>query len=225
MNINEEINIIWLKRDLRLKDNEAILNALNAGKRTLLIYVFEKSLLEDDHYSERHWDFIKQSIVDLNKDLIKFDTKILCVTTEVVTAFNQILNYYKIDTVFSHQETGLLITYQRDKDFKRYCRNNSINWIENNNNGVLRGLLNRDDWFEKWDGYMYQPLFEYQLKKEDFVSIETIKNIEKAFFITNLETKKILYFKKEVPEWLGNMPTLFLKIDIKTTCITFLNQL
>ena len=196
MNINEEINIIWLKRDLRLQDNEAILNALNASKRTLLIYVFEKSLLEDDHYSERHWDFIKQSIADLNKDLIKFDTKILCVTTEVVTAFNQILNYYKIDTVFSHQETGLLITYQRDKDFKRYCRNNSINWIENNNNGVLRGLLNRDDWFEKWDGYMYQPLFEYQLKKEDFVSIETIKNIEKAFFITNLETKKNTVFQK-----------------------------
>ena len=196
MNINEEINIIWLKRDLRLQDNEAILNALNAGKRTLLIYVFEKSLLEDDHYSERHWDFIKQSIVDLNKDLIKFDTKILCVTTEVVTAFNQILNYFKIDTVFSHQETGLLITYQRDKDFKRYCRNNSINWIENNNNGVLRGLLNRDDWFEKWDDYMYQPIFEYQLKKEDFVSIETIKNIEKAFFITNLETKKNTVFQK-----------------------------
>ena len=196
MNINEEINIIWLKRDLRLQDNEAILNALNAGKRTLLIYVFEKSLLEDDHYSERHWDFIKQSIVDLNKDLIKFDTKILCVTTEVVTAFNQILNYYKIDTVFSHQETGLLITYQRDKDFKRYCRNNSINWIENNNNGVLRGLLNRDDWFEKWDDYMYQPLFEYQLKKENFLSIEMIKNIEKAFFITNLETKKNTVFQK-----------------------------
>lgn len=196
MNINEEINIIWLKRDLRLQDNEAILNALNAGKRTLLLYVFEKSLLEDDHYSERHWDFIKQSIVDLNKDLIKFDTKILCVTTEVVTAFNQIFNYYKIDTVFSHQETGLLITYNRDKDFKRYCRNNSINWIENNNNGVLRGLLNREDWFEKWDDYMYQPLFEYEIKSENFLSIEAIKKIENAFFVTNLETDQNSVFQK-----------------------------
>jgi deoxyribodipyrimidine photo-lyase len=196
MNINEEINIIWLKRDLRLQDNEAILNALNAGKHTLLLYVFEKSLLEDDHYSERHWDFIKQSIEDLNKDLVRFNTKILCVTTEVVTAFNQILNYYKIDTVFSHQETGLLITYNRDKDFKRYCRNNSINWIENNNNGVLRGLLNRDDWFEKWDDYMYQPLFEYELSNENFLSIEAIEKIENAFFVTNLETDQNSVFQK-----------------------------
>ena len=196
MNINEEINIIWLKRDLRLQDNEAILNALNAGKRTLFLYVFEKSLLEDEHYAERHWDFIKQSIVDLNKDLAKFDTKVLCVTTEVVTAFNQILNYYKIDTVFSHQETGLLITYKRDKDFKRYCRNNSIKWKENNNNGVLRGLLNREDWFEKWDDYMYQPLFEYQLSNENFLSIETIKKIENAFFVTNLQTDQNSVFQK-----------------------------
>ena len=74
----------------------------------------------------------------------------------MVTTCNQLLNYYKIDTVFSHQETGLLITYTRDKDFTRYCRNNSIHWIENNNNGVLRGLLNRNDWFDKWDEYMYQ---------------------------------------------------------------------
>ena len=137
MNINEEINIIWLKRDLRLQDNEAIFNALKSEKRVLLLYVFEKSLLSDAHYSERHWNFIKQSIKDLNEDLLKFNTKILCVTSEVVTTCNQLLNYYKINTVFSHQETGLLITYTRDKDFTRYCRNNSMNWLENNNNGVL----------------------------------------------------------------------------------------
>jgi len=211
MNINEEINIIWLKRDLRLQDNEAILNALNAGKRSLLLYVFEKSLLEDDHYSERHWDFIKQSIVDLNKKLKKFDTKILCVTSEVVTTFNQLLNYYKIDTVFSHQETGLLITYKRDKDFKRYCRNNSINWIENNNNGVLRGLLNREDWFEKWDDYMYQPLFDYELNNENFLSIKAIEKIERAFFVTNLKTEQDTVFQKGGSEMAWKYADTFFK--------------
>jgi deoxyribodipyrimidine photo-lyase len=38
---------------------------------TLLLYVFEKSLENDTHYSARHWNFIKQSIVDLNKQLEK----------------------------------------------------------------------------------------------------------------------------------------------------------
>ena len=122
MNIKEEISVVWLKRDLRLQDNEAIFNALSSNKRVLFLYVFEKSLLEDVHYNERHWNFIKQSLVDLNQDLAIYNSKVLCVTTEVVTAFNQILNYYSIHSVFSHQETGLLITFNRDKEFKRFCR-------------------------------------------------------------------------------------------------------
>ena len=46
MNINrEEIHVVWLKRDLRLQDNEAIYNALQSNERTLFLYVFENSLL------------------------------------------------------------------------------------------------------------------------------------------------------------------------------------
>ena len=36
MNDRETINIVWLKRDLRLHDNEAIANAINAKKRFLI---------------------------------------------------------------------------------------------------------------------------------------------------------------------------------------------
>lgn len=196
----EEINVVWLKRDLRLQDNEAIYNALNAQRPVLLLYVFENSLIEDPHYDVRHWNFIKQSINDINDDLHNVNSKILTVNSEVITVFNQLQNYYKINTVFSHQETGLLITYNRDKDFARYCRNNNINWVENNNNGVLRGLLNRDDWFEKWDKYMKAPQFSYQLKSTKFIPLDTFNTIEKSFIITDLSTEKHKYFQKGGPK-------------------------
>jgi deoxyribodipyrimidine photo-lyase len=197
MNINkEEIHIVWFKRDLRLQDNEAIQNALKANKRVLFLYVFENSLIEDPHYDTRHWNFIKESLVNLNADLKKYNTKILCVQTEVVSAFNQLFDSYFINTVFSHQETGLLTTYNRDKEFTRYCRNNSINWVENNNNGILRGLLNREDWFDKWDDYMYDSLITNQFNSKNFISIEEITNLEKYFHIVNLETPKHKYFQK-----------------------------
>jgi deoxyribodipyrimidine photo-lyase len=197
MRINkEEIHVVWFKRDLRLQDNEAIENALASNKRVLFLYVFENSLMVDPHYDERHWNFIKQSIVDLNTDLKKYNTKVLCVNAEVVSAFNQIFNSYKVDTVFSHQETGLLITYNRDKEFTRYCRNNSVNWEENNNNGVLRGLLNRQDWFDKWDDYMYDPLIKTSFNADRFISIEEITQIEKCFQSANLKTPKHEYFQR-----------------------------
>jgi deoxyribodipyrimidine photo-lyase len=43
-NKKKNINVVWLKRDLRLQDNEAIFNATKRGIPTLLLYVFEKSL-------------------------------------------------------------------------------------------------------------------------------------------------------------------------------------
>ena len=228
MNTNkEEIHVVWFKRDMRLQDNEAIYNALESNKRVLFLYVFENSLLEDPHYDKRHWDFIKQSIADLNTDLKKYNTKVLCVQTEVVNTFNQLFNYYKINSVFSHQETGLLITYNRDKEFTRYCRNNSVNWVENNNNGVLRGLLNREDWFDKWDDFMYDSLIKNEYNAAKFISIEEITQLEKYFQIVDLKTPKHKYFqnfKKEGQEQLGDMQIHFLINAMKNTCLISLNQ-
>ena len=156
MNTNKEtIQVVWLKRDLRLDDNEAITNSLASENRVLFAYIFEDSLRNDRHYDERHWIFIKQSLENLNVRLKKHNTQVLSVNSEVIPFFNQLQNSFQIAHVYSHQETGLLITYNRDKYFKRYCKNNSIEWTESTNNGVLRGLLNRDDWFENWNRYMH----------------------------------------------------------------------
>ena len=195
MNNREDIVIVWLKRDLRLHDNEAVFNALKSGKRVLLLYVFENLLLNDKHYSQRHWDFIKQSIQDLNEDLVAYNTKILSVTGEVFSVFNQLMNKFRVKHVYSHQETGLLVTFNRDKEFARYCRNNSIDWQENINNGVLRGLLNREDWFEKWESYMNQEQLNFNASPDNFLTIEEIDNLSNYFLETDLTTSRSELFQ------------------------------
>ncbi|WP_296317690.1 cryptochrome/deoxyribodipyrimidine photo-lyase family protein [Winogradskyella sp. UBA3174] len=192
----EHINVVWLKRDLRLIDSEAIANALKTGKRVLLLYVFEHILLNDDHYNERHFNFIKESIQDVNNQLIPFNSKILTVTSDITSAFNQLQEFYKIDTIYSHFETGLLITYTRDKEFKRYCRNNFIQWIENKNNGIERGLTNRADWFENWEAYMSKNIEVFQPKENQLLALEAIETLENVFNITDLVTPKDARFQK-----------------------------
>jgi deoxyribodipyrimidine photo-lyase len=192
----EHINIVWLKRDLRLQDNEAISNALKTGNRTLILYVFEHSLLNDDHYSARHFNFIKESLRDINAQLTPHDTKVLSVTSDVTSAFNQLQSYYKIDTVYSHVETGLLITYNRDKEFTRYCRNNFIKWTENKNNGVERGLTNRTNWFENWEAYMNAEQIIFQPKTNQFLNSSEIEALTDVFTVTDLETPLETSFQK-----------------------------
>lgn len=190
------INVVWLKRDLRLQDNEAISNALNTDKPTLLLYVFEHILLNDNHYSERHFNFIKESIRDLNEQLKPFDSKVLAVKSDVQTVFNIIQEFYKIDAIFSHVETGILVTYNRDKEFTRYCRNNFIQWNESKNNGVERGLINRDNWLEKWEDYMSQPLDVFQPTQNQLIDINTISKLENVLTVADLDTPKDSLFQK-----------------------------
>lgn len=192
----EPITVVWLKRDLRLDDNEAIHNALASGNRVLLLYVFEPLLLDDSHYSQRHWDFIKQSLQDMNEKLLQYNTKVLTVQTDIITAFNKIQTQYKVSKVFSHQETGILATFNRDKSFKRFCKNNLIQWKENINNGIYRGLQNREQWVEKWEAFMNLPTLEFHPNTEQLMSFENIVNLENQFQTVDLSTPNQSPFQK-----------------------------
>ena len=197
MNTNKKhINIVWFKRDLRLQDNEAIFNAQRSGIPTLFLYVFEKTLENDGHYSQRHWNFIKQSIVALNSALENSNTRVLCVSSEVLQVFNTIQETYKIESVFSHQETGLKITYERDKLFKRFCKNNQIHWVENTNNGIFRALENRSNWVSKWENYMNTPAFVFDENATNYLDENAISELERLLEKTNLETTPDAIFQK-----------------------------
>lgn len=196
MNEREPINIVWFKRDLRLFDNEAIVNALNSKKRVLFLYCFEPILLNDPHYSERHWNFIKESIVDLNRELEAYNSKVLAVQADIIPTINQLLSKFQISDIYSHQETGILVTYERDKNFKRYCKNNLINWHENINNGVQRGLENRDGWNDMVDAfYAVEPL-DFSPNEQQLLTIEEIETLESYFNITDLSTPEFTAFQK-----------------------------
>jgi deoxyribodipyrimidine photo-lyase len=192
----KKINVVWFKRDLRLQDNEAIFNAIHTNIPTLFLYVFEDSLQQDNHYSARHWDFIKQSLSDLNQKLEKHQTRILCVSGEILSVFSSLESIYKIENVFSHQETGIKITFERDKSFKRFCRNYQINWIENVNNGIFRGLQNRVHWAANWENYMNLPQFSFCPNENSFLKMDEIDFIETLENKVDLSTETATNFQK-----------------------------
>ncbi|MBX2827891.1 MAG: deoxyribodipyrimidine photo-lyase [Flavobacteriaceae bacterium] len=191
----ERISIVWLKRDLRLHDNEAISNALQSGHRVLLLYVFERILMEDPHYSERHWNFIKESVSDMNERLLPHNSKVLAVEGDIIGIFKRLQEIYAIQRVFSHRETGLLITFERDKKLARFFRNHLIEWIENDNNGVERGLKDREKWFERWNAFMQQPQIVFNPPENSLIVLPEIEKMEAHFSVTSLQTHDGLFQK------------------------------
>ncbi len=192
----ESIHIVWFKRDLRLEDHEPLQQALAQKERILCLFVFEQLLLEDSHYSERHWNFIKESIRDMNAFLKPYNTKVLAINSDIISACNVFSNSYQIKNIYSHQETGIQVTFDRDKAFKRYCKNNLMSWHESIQNGVVRGLKNRELWFENWNKIMAEPLINFTAQTSDFLNLDAIYELEKQCQIANLETPKDKPFQK-----------------------------
>ena len=176
--MKEPINIFWFKRDLRLLDNGPLNNAVSQKEKLLLIYCFEPSLKKNRHYSTKHWNFIKESINDLNIYLKNIDTHIHTYNKEITDVLKEIQEKFIVKKIFSHNETGLNVTFERDILLKEFCQNNSIQWEEEINNGVFRGLKNRKNWIKKWRDHMKSPVVLFKGEKNDFINIKKKQNFK-----------------------------------------------
>ncbi|WP_028115905.1 cryptochrome/deoxyribodipyrimidine photo-lyase family protein [Ferrimonas senticii] len=160
------INIVWLKRDLRLSDHQPLAEATHSGIPTLLLYLFEPSLLADPHYGDRHWRFVGQSLQDLDRQLSQFNSQVLVLKEEALTAFELLSQRFEIAAVYSHQEVGLALTFARDKQLARRFRQRQIPWHEAAFGAVIRGARDRAGWDRHWHKAMRaalaQPLLSQQ---------------------------------------------------------------
>ncbi|MEZ4949680.1 MAG: deoxyribodipyrimidine photo-lyase [Saprospiraceae bacterium] len=151
------LNILWFKRDLRLTDHAPLKKALKNNHPLLLVYFFEPSLIEAPQSDVRHWRFVFESILEINTILKKYGTKLWMIHGEVLPVFEMLNDHFQIHNIYSHQETGLKVTFDRDKAVKDFCSKNGINWEEFQSNGVWRGLKNRKSWRKDWYGFMNAP--------------------------------------------------------------------
>ena len=180
--------IVWLKRDLRLQDHEALSSALSSNKMVILLYVAENSLISNDHFSYRHLNFIKQSLVDMNLRLNFYNSEILSVSGEMLETMEILIKEFSIKEVYSHYETGINLTYKRDRLLKKWFDNNNIEWIEKRQHGVFRGLTHRKKWSKIWNLYMKKPLLQTPNKTNNFISKYLLNKVKLKFKLLDLKT-------------------------------------
>ena len=96
------MQVVWLKRDLRLDDHAPLKAAIENATATLLLYVFEPSLITQPQYSERHWRFVWQSLADLNQRLKLNDIQIHIAYSEVVPLLDELNSIVKIQNSLSN---------------------------------------------------------------------------------------------------------------------------
>jgi deoxyribodipyrimidine photo-lyase len=153
----QSANIVWFKRDLRVRDHAPLALAANAG-RVLPLYIVEPELWKLPDSSRRHWHFIHDSLLDLQYDLAVTGAPLIIRIGEATEVLEQLRHQLGTFTLWSHEETGNNWTYQRDMAVAQWCRLHSINWHELPSNGVVRRLESRDGWAKMRDARMDAPI-------------------------------------------------------------------
>ena len=151
--MKNELNIVWLKRDLRTYDHEPLNEAEKLKDDYVIIYLFEPSLMNEPDFSERHQQFIYHSILDLNHFLKDYNREVKIFNEDALEIFKYLIAKYKLNKVLSYQESGTLKTWSRDKSVSKLLKSNNIKWIEFENQSIIRGATNRIGWDKKWYTY------------------------------------------------------------------------
>ena len=72
----DKISLVWLKRDLRLSDHEAIFRAIEAKLPIFIFYSFEPEIKFSTDWSDFHEEFIYDSLLDMQARLEVHDKRI-----------------------------------------------------------------------------------------------------------------------------------------------------
>ncbi|MGB1507265.1 MAG: deoxyribodipyrimidine photo-lyase, partial [Crocinitomicaceae bacterium] len=158
--MREPLNIVWLKRDIRLQDHEPFFEAEKKEIDYLPIYIIEPSAMNYPDFSMRHLRFVYHSIIDINNSLEKFNRKVHVFYGEAAEVFEDLTSKFHLSTVFSYQESGIRNTWNRDKQIRKILQEVQIEWKEFQRDGILRGIKNRLDWDKMWYQKMNTPVIK-----------------------------------------------------------------
>jgi deoxyribodipyrimidine photo-lyase len=150
-------HLVWFKRDLRLHDHAALHAASRRGP-VLGLYIVEPGLWQQPDAARQHYEFVRESLADLQRELQAHGGQLLVLQGEATEVLTRLWQAAPFASLHSHEETGNGWTYARDRAVAHWCRAHSVPWQELPHFGVVRALRNRDHWQGAWEELMGAPV-------------------------------------------------------------------
>lgn len=112
----------------------------------------------------------------MNKILADANRQVDIFEGEAVDVLTMLKNRFDIKHIYSQQESGTQVTWDRDKAVSRFCLSNDIQWQQSQRDGVLRGIRNREHWDNAWRTKMHGHIISNQYSNsKDSYSISDLR--------------------------------------------------
>jgi deoxyribodipyrimidine photo-lyase len=150
------LQLVWYKRDLRVRDHRPLAEAVARGP-VLPLYVAEPAIATGEDFSPRHWSLIAQGLHALRQSLAALGQPLVVRCGRLPDVFETLYRQIGPFRIWTHQETGNRRTFNRDLRVHSWAQTRRIPLTEYPCRGVVRPLRDRDTWSDRWEAFMRQP--------------------------------------------------------------------
>lgn len=122
----DKISIFWFRRDLRLKDNHGLFQALESGKKVLPIFIFDEDILDLlENKLDKRVDFIVQALQTLNSFLKSKNKGIKTFKGKPLEIYKKLTENYEIEAVYSNEDYEPY-AIKRDQEIANFLASKNI---------------------------------------------------------------------------------------------------
>jgi deoxyribodipyrimidine photo-lyase len=190
-NKQEKVAVVWFKRDLRMFDHQAL---FAASKHTSLlpIYIVEPSIWKKGDVSHRHFQFVLESLDDLQQSLMERQLNMFVSVDEIIPILDKLLRLYGPFVLYSYREHGLEHTYARDRLVRSWMHQNACSWVEFPGFAVVRHPEEQSQQIFK-ESWLNQPI-------QPLPKAMTLPSLLPPFLTSDLETLRAFSVEGEHAE-------------------------
>lgn len=106
-------SVFWFRRDLRMEDNTALIEALKSSEEVMSVFIFDQQILQELPIDDARVSFIYDIITNLNKKLKEYESSVLCLHGNPLQVWEELITQFEISTVYANKDYE---PYARDRD-------------------------------------------------------------------------------------------------------------
>lgn len=174
------VNIVWMRRDLRLEDNTALFHALKTRENVLLLFIFNPDILERlEVRPDFRVNFIYKTLVGIKETLEKIGSSIYIAHGRPLDVFKKMAEEFHICSVYTNRDYEPY-SLLRDLNVERFLKINKIEYHSYKDN-----VLFEKDELVKDDGKPYTVFTPYKNKFLEKFNKEMVRPLNTTQYFHN----------------------------------------